>query len=301
MQFTENEIERAKQINLEEFLRYNGEVLKKAGSEWKWMRHDSVNVRGNRWFQHSTKNGGSPIGFLKTFYNMSFEEAVCTLLNHNFATYIQSEEKVKEKKDMILPKSYINMRRVYAYLMKIRHIDGDVITHFAKAKKIYEEEEYHNVVFVGLDEKGVPKSASKRSTLSGEKRYRGNVVDSDNRYTFNHIGISERVYVFESAIDMLSYICLHKTNWQEHSYITLNGVAEKSLLFFLTRNSQIKTVVLALDNDEAGIEAMKRISIELKKRGYEVQFELSNKKDWNEDLVLKKVEVENEIQMGCLV
>lgn len=54
----------------------------------------------------------------------------------------------------------------YAYLVKHRKIDRDIISTFAKEKLIYEDSEYHNAVFVGLDENGVPRHAHKRSVNS---------------------------------------------------------------------------------------------------------------------------------------
>lgn len=44
------------------------------------------------------------------------------------------------------------MRRIYAYLLKERHLDREVIQHFIHNKLIYEDAEYHNIVFVGLEE-----------------------------------------------------------------------------------------------------------------------------------------------------
>lgn len=51
------------------------------------------------------------------------------------------------------------MRRVYAYLLKGRLLDRGIINFFVKQKLIYEDAEYHNAVFVGVDEQGVPRKA----------------------------------------------------------------------------------------------------------------------------------------------
>ena len=44
MSYTQEQIDRANQVNLEEFLRSQGEQLIKSGSEWRWKRHDSMTV-----------------------------------------------------------------------------------------------------------------------------------------------------------------------------------------------------------------------------------------------------------------
>ena len=79
------------------------------------------------------------------------------------------------------------MRRVYAYLVKTRLIDREVVNYFAKAKLLYEScekskdgmKEYHNAVFVGYDEKGVPRHAHKRGIYTLGQAFKGNVDGCD--------------------------------------------------------------------------------------------------------------------------
>ena len=33
----------------------------RAGQEYRWKRHDSLTVRGNKWYRHSQSKGGAPI------------------------------------------------------------------------------------------------------------------------------------------------------------------------------------------------------------------------------------------------
>ena len=44
--------------------------------EYRWKEHDSLTVRGNKWFRHSQSKGGYPIDFFMEFYGKSFPEAV---------------------------------------------------------------------------------------------------------------------------------------------------------------------------------------------------------------------------------
>lgn len=61
-------------------------------------------------------------------------------------------------------------------------------------------------VFVGVDAKGVPRHAHKRGTFTQGQPYKGNVGGSSPGYSFHYIGQSDRVYVFEALIDLLSFI-----------------------------------------------------------------------------------------------
>ena len=60
------------------------------------------------------------------------------------------------------------------------------------------------------------------------------------------------MFVFEAPIDLISFLCLFKKEWQKQSYLSLGGVGEKALLRFLSDRPNIKTVYLCLDSDEAG-------------------------------------------------
>ena len=76
MQYTQAQIDRANAVSLEDFLRTQGETLIKSGREYRWKEHDSLTVRGNKWFRHSQSKGGYPIDFVMEFYGKSFPEAV---------------------------------------------------------------------------------------------------------------------------------------------------------------------------------------------------------------------------------
>ena len=39
---------------------------------YKRQEHDSLTVRGNKWFRHSQSKGGYPIDFVMEFYGKSF-------------------------------------------------------------------------------------------------------------------------------------------------------------------------------------------------------------------------------------
>lgn len=285
--FTDEQKQQANSVDLVDFLQRQGEQLIRSGREWRWKRHDSVTVRGNQWFRHSRKEGGHAIDFVQQFFDMSFPEAMNYLLGEDCGVEWNQTAKSAPapRKEFALPEANRDMRRVFAYLIKQRFIDRDVLSHFAHHKLIYEDKEYHNAVFVGLDKNGVARHAHKRGTYTQGEPYKGNVEGSDPKYSFHWIGESDVLYVFEAPVDMLSLITLNKKDWQRHSYVTLDGVSEHAMLRQLELNPHLKSVVLCLDHDEAGIEATGRLKDILSEKGYaDISVRQSQYKDWNEDL-----------------
>ena len=61
MYYTQEQIDRANQADLVSFLQSHGEQLIRAGQEYRWKRHDSLTIRGNKWYRHSQSKGGAPI------------------------------------------------------------------------------------------------------------------------------------------------------------------------------------------------------------------------------------------------
>ena len=76
MYYTQEQIDRANQADLVSFLQSQGEQLTRAGQEYRWKRHDSLTIRGNKWYRHSQNKGGAPIDFVMEFFGKSFTEAV---------------------------------------------------------------------------------------------------------------------------------------------------------------------------------------------------------------------------------
>ncbi len=285
--FTDEQKQRANSVDLVDFLERQGEKLVRSGHEWRWKRYDSVTIRGNEWFRHSRKEGGHAIDFVQEFYDMSFPEAVQWLLGGEGGVEWNQTDKSAPapKKEFVLPEQNPYMHRVFAYLLKQRFIDREVLSRFAHEKLIYEDKQYHNAVFVGLDENGIARHAHKRGTYTQGEPYKGNVEGSDPRYSFHWTGKSDRLYVFEAPVDLLSFLTLHPRNWMNHSYVTLDGVSEHALLRQLELHPNLQKVILCLDHDEAGIEADGRLLDILAGKGYtDTAILQSTWKDWNEDL-----------------
>lgn len=296
--FTEEQKDAARQTDLVELLRGQGEQLKRSGKEYQWRDgSDKVTVRGNLWYHQYDEVGGDAIEFVRRFYNKSYPEAVEYLLGGNYGKIIAPTPVQKKNKEFELPAKNDNMRRAFAYLLNKRGIDRDILYSFVHNKMIYESAKYHNVVFVGYDKDGTPRHANMRGTGS-ESTFKGNAPNSTPEYSFHWNGTSKYLCLFEAPIDLLSFISMNKNNWQRHSYAASCGVADRVLFQLLKDNPNIQHVYLCFDNDGPGQTAAKRISDKLSAQGISSQILVPNHKDWNEDLLFQE---ESEVETPCQI
>lgn len=301
--FTDEQKERANSVDLVDFLQRQGEKLLPSGREKRLASDHSITVHGNRWYDHAAEQGSYAIDLVKRLYNLSFPDAVTLLLGgEQGQPYRQhSKSEPEQRKPFVLPQAHTDMRRVFAYLIKQRCISREVLSEFAREKLVFEDGEHHNAMFVGVDENGVARHAHKKSTATGSS-FRINVEGSDPAYSFHYLSKNpqpHKLFVFEAPIDLLSYISLHPKNWQSSSYVALNGVSEKPVLKLLELYPRLGHVVLCLDNDEAGLNAARRIHNTLQQRGFEnVEYNISAHKDWNEDLKVGQPHEQSEPEMS---
>ena len=282
MYYTQEQIDRANQADIVSFLQSQGEQLTRAGQEYRWKRHNSLTVRGNKWYRHSQSKGGGPVDFVMGFFGKSFTEAV-ELLTGEQGAAAPDRPSPAPLSDFRLPPRSDTAGQVKSYLTEARRIDEDVSGFFFSTGDIYEEAAHHNAVFVGRDESGIPRYAHQRGTAGN---FRLDVKGSDKAFNFSYRGAGERLFVFEAPIDLLSFLCLFKKGWQKQSYLSLGGVGEKALLRFLSDRPDIQTVYLCLDSDQAGNDACSRL-VNLTPEGLTVHRLVPLFKDWNEVLQRK--------------
>jgi hypothetical protein len=132
-----------------------------------------------------------------------------------------------------------------------------------EAGTLYEGRKYHNCVFVGQkDKKGKVRFACVRSTTSG---FRRDMDSSDKRFGFLLPACAlpgEIVMVAKAPIDALPLATLQKrkdAGWEGRYYLSLGGVSPLALLHFLRQHPQVNHIVLGLDNDKTGLEAIQKI------------------------------------------
>lgn len=162
---------------------------------------------------------------------------------------LSTEPKVKETA----------LKRIYAYLGKTRGIHRDVISHFIKRRLIAVDDKY-NLNFITYKEDKVI-AVTRRSTNTYQRFQQNYVAESRTGFLYQSKLATElkTLYVFESCIDLMSYLSLviekkvDKPDKRSTCYISLNGANIKYISKILADNPSIENVVMCLDNDDFGI------------------------------------------------
>ena len=279
MTYTQAQIDKANAVNLEKFLRAQGETLVRSGKEYRWKAHDSLTVCGNKWFRHSQSKGGFPVDFVMEFYGKSFPEAVQMLTGETGE--VQPEADPAPSLAFRLPLRNVTNANILNYLTRERKLSPSLVNFFIAAGDIYEDAAHHNVVFVGRDADGHPRYASNRGI---REKFRQDVAGAEKAFGFAHRGTDKQLLVFEAPIDLLSFIELFPKNWQQHNYLSLGGVSGKALRQFLSERPDVERVFLCLDADKAGEDACKRLAGLLPDTVSVTRIQPCMK-DWNDALV----------------
>lgn len=223
VEFTDAELEIAKSTDLPSLLERLGYRVTRKGRYHSTKEIDSLRIKNRRtWFRYSENIGGDTISFLRHFHGMSFIEAMDYLLAFNGYSrtnpdYIPSPApsvKTEEAPATLfaLPPANSEHRHVYAYLRK-RGIAHQVINAYIGAGLLYKDTPYYNCVFVGRNAQDAPVFACKRGTYDKDGLgFKGDVEGSDKNIAFPlpcNPSVNS-VHVFESPIDLMSYMTLHR-------------------------------------------------------------------------------------------
>ena len=286
MTYTQAQIDKANAVDLEKFLRAQGETLVRSGKEYRWKAHDSLTVCGNKWFRHSQSKGGFPVDFVMEFYGKSFPEAVQMLTGE--PGEVQPEADPAPSPAFRLPLRNVTNANILNYLTQERKLSPSLVNFFIAAGDIYEDAAHHNVVFVGRDADGHPRYASSRGI---HEKFRQDAAGAEKAFGFAHRGTDKQLLVFEAPIDLLSLIELFPKNWQQHNYLSLGGVSGKALRQFLSERPDVERVFLCLDADKAGEDACKRLAALLPDTVSVTRIQPCMK-DWN-DVLVHRAEIPN--------
>ena len=289
------QIEKARRTDLLTYLQtYEPDNLQRIGTEtYCTKEHDSLKISNGLWHWFSRHIGGkNALDYLIKVKGFSFTQAVMML--NNSATLLQNFRKPLEvPKSLEIPKLHSDIQQVKHYLMG-RGIDERIIDYCHKEELLFEDADYHNCVFIGKDENGIPKYGSLRSTITSFKR---DLDGSDKRYSFKLClnDEADTLHLFEAVIDLMSFITLAvkaRDEWYNDDYLSLGGVyaTDKkqdiplALNTYLETHSNLKTVFLHLDNDEIGRKATKQIKEVLQDRYTVIDEPPKSGKDYNDYL-----------------
>ena len=240
-----------------------GELVKVANGTYCTREHDSLKISNGKWFWFSRQIGGaSALDYLIRVKGYSLPTAVETILGRAASKPpVSYKQKDRTPKQLLLPPRSSTNVNVTRYL-RGRGIHPAIIDFCYRNDLLYESQDYKNAVFIGYDEKHIPKYAALRATKS---KYKGEASGSDKQFSFNIPAAQEdaELHVFEAAIDLLSYASLEYRagrDWRKGHLLSLAGVFKTerkdvvpvALQRFLKAHPQVKILHLHLDNDEIG-------------------------------------------------
>lgn len=296
---SKKDMERIRKLDLYSYLvNYEPNELVKDGRKDFRLRSNRsivISIKKGMWFEKSpkegVKGGESALDYFVKIEKRDFLEEAHRILDLiNEKEPIIQTVKVSHSNGFILPKRNCDNQKLIRYLVGKRKLDKGIVEYCIQNNLVYEDEK-HNVVFIGYDNDDKPKYGFKRSTYSDGKF---DVEGSRKEFCFK-VGNpnSTNVHVFEAAIDALSYISLKKNkgvDWKTDLYIALGGVGldippalEMTLMW-----SNIDTVYLHLDNDEAGKSSTASIKKALSEKYKVIDEHPKYCKDFNEVLVRMK-------------
>jgi hypothetical protein len=269
-------IKAARNKSLAGYLIARGFTLKKEGNQYRVLNQKGLFVKGNLWFNHFLGIGGNTLDYLIKIDGVNFRKAV-KLLTEDFNTPLFLPTSAIQ-----LPEKNNTNKRVFAYLSYTRKISENLILYLFNNNYLFESATTHNCVFLGFDKDNVVRYSMQRSTLSSSS-LKFESKGSDKRFSFSLKGNSNELFVFESIIDLFSFLTLYDYKIGYFNFLSLAGTSDIALDWFVS-NHNIKKIIFCLDNDPAGIKAQCKLMQKFA-RSHLVINQLPNFKDWNEELL----------------
>ncbi len=295
-------ITQARQVDLLTYMQRcePDELVSLGNGNYCTKTHDSLKISNGKWYWFSQGFGGhTALDYLIKVQQLSFLQAVEAIMGGVSYTPPIVPPKAKAERVLQLPVRHTNNKRVIAYL-RSRGISDNVIQYCIDTGRLYESSPHHNAVFVGMDTSGTPKYAALRGT--GSANFKGEAPGSDKRFSFSlPAEMGHRLHLFESAIDLLSYVTIRENNdktWQHKHLLSLAGIYKprveqgeaaipQVLQQYLSDHPEITEICLHLDNDIKGMEAAKALERLLKPKYRVINAPPPYGKDMNEYLCLQ--------------
>lgn len=256
--FTDEQLQAARGANLADYFQTYGYdcELRRNELHVKGFGGFYINTDTNEWycFSKDGKNGGrNAVNCLMEMLNMDLQTSVSELSGYSHAHsayYEHYSPPPREKRGLQLPERAEHMRNVFAYFCKTRKIDGKIVEQLAHDGLLYQDKR-GNAVFLHKNESGEIVGAELQGTNS-EKRFKGVAAGTSDSLFAVKIGEPNRAYIFESAIDLLSFKMLaNQDKIQNSVLVSMAGLKPNSLKPLAENGLRLYSCV---DNDEAGIK-----------------------------------------------
>lgn len=290
-------IQEARNTNLVEFLTAMGIELKRVGfnGDYQHPEHDSLFVKEHyfSWFSRDIRDNSNAITLVMELFDWDFKTAVEQLTGfdvNSSITILPVEQKTPYKPSKAIQSDYYNgdNKKAIAYLVNTRKLNYRYIRLLIDKGRIKQSRQHSNCCFVIRDFDGRYIADELHGTYNmNGKRFKG-LSRSQNDFGFTlQQGEPERLFFFESAIDLISYIqLLSFQNCRNSLFISLAGLKINVALNYIRHYSDCRYII-ATDNDRPSTDFKRdlwnRLTAEEKKR-YQETLPKEPYKDWNEML-----------------
>lgn len=275
---SKEQISTARHADLYAFLiKYHNSNFKMEGNSIRPVNNHSISIKKgyNGFKDFATEETGNSIEFLTSYMGYTFVEAVQALSNGSATIHsINIQQNGIKSVPPYFPSPVNGMyKNLFAYLLN-RCISAETIQMLVNQKIMYQEKSRNNIVFINMEKN----FAEIRGTYTFGKPFHGIVHNSkpDGFWWFRTSKDADKGYICEAAIDAISLYELHRIQKvpEDACYISIAGVSKQPAIDRL-KNSKLH-IVIAVDNDDAGQECRDRNS--------DLEYILTENKDWNEDL-----------------
>lgn len=296
--YSDEQLENLRHINCTEVLESLGYEIKIEGTTVRVKTEDlNLVITDNKFTENKSMVGGfGSVSLLVDVFKYKFKDAVSYLANNfGFDRTIELVKTDKKATEVLVKHSVKtiakevpkpvekNIQKVIDYLVEKRGIDKSLVDKLISEDLLYADRN-NNCVFTNE----FNTFASLRGTYEEKKFVSVNGTPDFLIYDF---GKPDNVYLFESAIDALSFRTLYPE--KQGSFVVLNGSMLINRIHEVT--SEASKVFLCFDNDQQGSKFCDKISGDLV-----CEFEIIKPKlkDFNEDLINGNLKPSPTISIG---
>ena len=281
-------VQAARETDLVTYFQQNGFTVERKGSEYYVKEYPSLCIKPstNQWYYHYTREGATnnSINCLTKVLGMDFNQAVFSLTGQDISRMRSADfpkaqrpamtspprlPRLEQKKELHMPEQSEKTGRLFAYLCQTRKIPPHIVEELLHTGLLYQSENtvqcerdgqqkiFHNAnaVFVHRGGDGQAIGAEIQG-LNSFKRFKSMAPGTgDSVFMFTPIasrdGKMRRAYLFESAIDLMSFysFCKQKELLEGSALISMAGL--KPSIPKKLRAEGVE-IISCVDSDEAG-------------------------------------------------
>lgn len=287
-------IYRARNVDLYDYFRLKGYKCEPSGRNYRIQEIPGLYIMDCFYFSFYLEKGGNGIDCLMDLFGLSFIQAVHSLLNieHyelSLSFDIDANDR-KKKKTLRIGDLSFNMhhKNAIAYLNKTRKIDIELIREFLH-KRLLLQDTRDNAVFpwIKRNENRVYEMVGAEIEGTKDKIRFKQLCEGPRGYSFNYHPTNKikNIRYFESAIDLMSYICLYGKD-NSCLYVSMAGLKPSVVDYFSSVLPEAKNI-LCTDSDEQSLIFIEGIKEHYKEDILFATHIPNGYKDWNAELVEK--------------